>query len=160
MSRRVVLGLGNLLNRDEGFGIHAVQVLQSCIDPEYPVECVDGGVLGMNLLPLIEECSHLLVLDAIDAGQAPGSVLELKQDQIPLFAGARLSEHQLGFQEVLGIALFRGSFPPHLHLVGVQPQDLSFGIGLSPLVANSLPEVIKRAEAVLAKWESDSRMGW
>ncbi len=68
--RRVVLGLGNLLNRDEGLGVHALRELERRFDADPGVEIVDGGVLGLNLLPLVEACSHLLVLDAVDAGRA------------------------------------------------------------------------------------------
>ncbi len=150
--RKVLLGLGNLLNLDEGFGIHALRVLQEAIPASADVEFVDGGVLGMNLLPMVEESRYLLVLDAVDAGQPPGTIIELKGEQIPLFAAAKLSEHQVGFQEVLGLARFRGSLPASLHLIGVQPQDLSSGIGLSSAVASTLPEVVNRAMVVLKAW--------
>jgi hydrogenase maturation protease len=151
--RKAILGLGNLLYQDEGFGIHALQAMQEAIPASDTVEFVDGGVLGINLLPLVEESSHLLVLDAVDAGQPPGTILELKGEQIPLFTAAKLSEHQVGFQEVLGLARFRGNLPPSLHLIGVQPQDLGSGIGLSQAVAAALPEVVNRAMATLKAWQ-------
>ncbi len=150
--RKVVLGLGNLLNRDEGFGIHALQALVQRQISGLQVEYIDGGVLGMNLLPLVEECSHLLVIDAIQAGSAPGTIIELDGQEIPLFAGIKLSEHQVGFQEVLGVASFRDRFPEHLHLVGVQPEDLSLGLGLSQPAETALNEVIERAQQVLLSW--------
>src|SRR5512139_995020 len=105
--RKAILGLGNLLYQDEGFGIHALRVLQEAIDVPGDIEFVDGGVLGMNLLPLVEESSHLLVLDAVNASQPPGTIVELKAEQIPLLTATKLSEHQVGFQEVLGLARFR-----------------------------------------------------
>jgi hydrogenase maturation protease len=151
--RKAILGLGNLLNLDEGFGIHALRAMQEAIPASDDVEFVDGGVLGMNLLPLVEESSYLLVLDAIDAGQPPGTIIELKGEQIPLFTAAKLSEHQVGFQEVLGLARFRGNLPMNLHLIGVQPQDMSSGIGLSSAVASTMPEVVKRAMATLKAWQ-------
>ena len=150
--RKSILGLGNLLYQDEGFGIHALRAIQQAVPVPEEVEFVDGGVLGMNLLPLVEECSHLLVLDAVDAGQPPGTVLELRGEQIPLFAAARLSEHQVGFQEVLALARFRGNLPANLHLIGVQPQDLRSGIGLSQAVVSPLPEVVNRAATMLKGW--------
>ena len=150
--RKAILGLGNLLYQDEGFGIHALRAIQEALPILEDVEFVDGGVLGMNLLPLVEESSHLLVLDAIDAGQPPGTILELKDEKIPLFAAARLSEHQVGFQEVLGLARFRGNLPANLHLIGVQPQDLNSGIDLSQAVASALPEVVDRAMVTLKAW--------
>ncbi len=152
MQRKVVLGLGNYLARDEGFGIHALEALQAHLETHVPAEWVDGGVLGLDLLSLVEDCSHLLVLDAVDAGQPAGTVIELQDRDIPLFNGVKLSEHQVGFQEVLGLALFRDHFPAHLSLVGVQPADLSAGIGLSPAVEAALPQVLDRAADVLRGW--------
>ncbi len=151
-SRKVILGLGNILNRDEGFGIHALQVLQEKVGLPPDVELVDGGVLGMNLLPLVESCSHLLVLDAVDAGLAPGTLVEWQDRQIPLYSGTKLSEHQVSFQEVLGLALFRDAFPNKLHLIGVQPGDVSIGIGLSQAVQAALPDAIDSAKFILDSW--------
>ncbi len=150
--RKVVLGLGNILNRDEGMGVHAVKALEAQIGDLAGVEWVDGGVLGMNLLMLIEECSHLLVLDAADARQPPGTLIQLRREQIPLYAGIKMSQHQVTFQEVLGLANIRGKLPPHLHLIGIQPADLSIGLGLSPEVAAILPEMNEQALVILNQW--------
>ena len=150
--RRVVLGLGNILNRDEGVGVHALRVLEARLGPDADAELVDGGVLGLNLLPLVEDCSHLLVLDAVDAGRPPGTVVELARDEIPLFAGVKLSEHQITFQEVLGLAAIRSTLPPSLHLVGAQPSDLEIGLDLSPPLAEALPRIADRALALLSAW--------
>ncbi len=152
--RKIVLGLGNLLNCDEGVGVYALRQLaarQASAVSE--VEYLDGGTLGLNLLPLVEESSHLLLLDAVSAGQPPGTVVELHRDEIPLYSGVKLSQHQLTFQEVLGLALFRGKLPDHLYLIGVQPDDLSIGVELSPCVAEALPQLLERAETVLRAWK-------
>jgi hydrogenase maturation protease len=151
--RKMVLGLGNILNRDEGVGVHALRALEAQLGRQASVELVDGGVLGLNLLPLVEECSHLLILDAVDAGQAPGRLVELERDEIPLYSGVKLSQHQVTFQEVLALAKIRDGLPPHLRLVGVQPADLSIGLELSPTVAAALPQVVERAGAILRGWE-------
>jgi len=150
--RKVVLGLGNLLFSDEGFGIQAVQTLHAQQGTQFQVEWVDGGVLGLNLLPLVEECSHLLVLDAVDAGQPGGTLVEMARDEIPLYTGVKMSEHQVGFQEVLAIARLRERYPTFLYLVGVQPADLSVGIGLSPAVTAALPAAVQRGVEILRYW--------
>jgi hydrogenase maturation protease len=152
-TRRVVLGLGNVLYGDEGFGIHALHNLSTHLS-EYPgIEWVDGGVLGLDLLPLVESCSHLLVLDALNAYLPSGTVVELNKDQIPLYSGIKLSEHQLGFQEVLGLAAFRGRLPEHLHLIGVQPAHLEVGTNLSPKVVEAIPRVRSLTDRVLSDWD-------
>ncbi len=150
--RRVVLGLGNTLNGDEGLGVYALEPLRARLGERGDIELLDGGVLGMDLLPLVESCSHLLLLDAVDTGSPPATVTELRGEEIPLFARLKLSLHQLGFQEVLQFASVRGKLPDHLGLVGAQPADLSIGVGLSPGVAAALPEIADRAMAILEEW--------
>ena len=152
-TRKVVLGLGNTLNRDEGLGVQALKLLDAQLGEQSDYELLDGGVLGLNLLMIVEECSHLLILDAVNVGKPAGTVVELTKEQIPLFAGVKLSQHQITFQEVLGLANIRGYLPEHLHLVGIQPEDISVGIDLSPKIANALPEVATRAISVLRLWK-------
>jgi hydrogenase maturation protease len=152
MNRKVVLGLGNILNTDEGAGVEALSHLQAALGPSPAVELLDGGTLGLDLLPIVEDCSHLLILDAVNAGQSPGVVVELERDEIPLYSGVKLSEHQVSFQEVLGLAALRGLLPAKLHLIGVQPQTLAPGVGISPTVHAALPAMTLRALAVLSRW--------
>jgi hydrogenase maturation protease len=104
-------------------------------------------------LPVVESAAHLLLLDAVNAGLPPGTIVELRRDEIPLFTGVKMSQHQITFQEVLGLASIRGKLPEHIHLVGVQPADLSIGVGLSGPVKNVLPELVKGAKQVLRRWE-------
>jgi hydrogenase maturation protease len=150
--RVIVLGLGNTLNRDEGLGVHALKALELSLGAASQVELIDGGVLGLNLLPLVEECSHLLLLDAVNVGQAPGTLVELSREQIPLYAGVKMSEHQITFQEVLGLANIRGKLPEHLHLIGAQPADLGIGVELSPEILALVPEMVARATPILREW--------
>ena len=151
--RKVVLGLGNTLNRDEGLGVQALKLLDAQFSAQTEFELLDGGVLGLNLLMIVEECSHLLILDAVNVGKAPGTVAELKKEEIPLYAGVKLSQHQITFQEVLGLANIRGYLPQNLHLVGIQPEDISVGLELSDCVRTALPEVVSRAINVLEQWK-------
>jgi hydrogenase maturation protease len=150
--RKVVLGLGNTLNRDEGLGVHCLEPLRKRIGGGSGLEILDGGVLGMSLLPLVESCSHLLLLDAVDIGAPPGTVAELSRGEIPLFARLKLSLHQVGFQEVLEFAGIRDRLPGRLHLIGAQPFDLSIGVGLSPEIESVVPAIVDRALGILGEW--------
>jgi len=152
-NRKVVMGLGNTLNRDEGLGVQALKLLDAQLGEQADFELLDGGVLGLNLLMIVEECSHLLILDAVNVGKPAGTVVELTKEQIPLYAGVKLSQHQITFQEVLGLANIRGFLPEHLHLVGIQPKDISIGLELSPIIENALPEIVIRARKVLENWK-------
>jgi hydrogenase maturation protease len=106
----------------------------------------------MNLLMLVEECSHLLILDAVDARKLPGTLIELRREDIPLYTGIKLSEHQVTFQEVLGFASIRGKLPEHLHLIGAQPADLSIGLELSTAIDDIMPEILACSKRILIEW--------
>ena len=150
--RKIILGIGNLLNTDEGVGIHAIRALQQqSLVGDFEIE--DGGTLGLNLLPLIEESSHLIVLDAIDGHKEPGTLIELTRDEVRLFSTIKMSQHQLLFQEVLALAQVRGHLPEHLTLIGIQPQDLQVGVDLSPTVAMVLQRLVARAEEIAQEWQ-------
>ena len=148
-----VLGVGNLLRTDEGVGVHAVRALADRHRQDMPeVEFLDGGTLGLSLLPYVEGAASLLLLDAVDFGKPPGTVSELEGDSIPRFAGIMLSEHQITLQEVLGLAQIRGRLPNRMMLIGMQPADLETGDSLSATVSATLPEMLAKAEATLRSW--------
>lgn len=151
-NRKIVLCLGNTLNGDDGLGVHCLDPLRERLKDSPAVDVLDGGVLGLDLLPIVEASSHLLILDAVDARRPPGTIVELAKDEIPLFSRIKLSWHQVTFQEVLELAVARGNLPAHLHLVGAQPADTSTGFGLSPVIARLVPEIVDRAVAVLKQW--------
>lgn len=150
----VVLGLGNILNQDEGAGVFALKELEKIIPEEFKdrAQLIDGGVLGMELLPYVEQATHLLIIDAVDGGFEPGRLMEYKNEEIPLFYHGRISWHQLGFQEVLAVARVRGKFPGQVHLIGVQPENTGTGLGLSPVVENSVRMMARRALDILKSW--------
>ena len=153
-TRKIVMGIGNTLNLDEGLGVHAVKMLEERLSGKAPgVEFLDGGALGLNLLPWVEEASHLLVLDAVNSRfSLPGQLMELEKDEIPLYRDIKMSDHQITFQEVLGLAKFRDLFPENLHLIGIHPVSIEIGVGMTPEVEALMPEVLERAERVLREW--------
>lgn len=151
----VVLGLGNLLNKDEGIGVHVVWEMQRRHKEEgrYPgIQLIDGGVLGMRLLPYVDDATHLILLDCVDAGKPPGTLVELAGDDIPLYTGIKVSMHQVTFQEVLGVSLARGLLPQHLYLIGMQPVSLDIGVEPTPEGKALIPQMIQRTEDILQQW--------
>jgi hydrogenase maturation protease len=154
MDRITVLGIGNLLCTDEGIGVHALRALASRLQKTMPeVDFLDGGTLGLDLLTIVEDANRLLILDAVDAGLTPTSIIELNDDAIPRYGGMKLSQHQVTFTEVLGLAQIRGNLPKRISLLGMQPADLSLGVVLSTAVAKALPAFLDRAEIVLRGWQ-------
>ena len=135
--RILVLGIGNILWADEGFGVRAVERLAEEWSFPANVTVMDGGTQGLYLLPHLETADALIVIDAIDYGLPPGSRREFRDADVPAFLGAKkMSLHQTGFQEVLASAMLLDRCPPRLILVGVQPENLEdYGGGLTATVA-------------------------
>jgi len=150
----LVLGIGNLLWADEGFGVRAVEALDAAWRFPPRVRLMDGGTQGLALLPYVRAASSLLVLDAVDFGLAPGEVCSIRDDDVPRYLGAKkISMHQTGFQEVLAAARMLGEYPERLALIGVQPMELDdYGGGLRPEVRNRMPWVVEMAVDILAGW--------
>ncbi len=138
-----ILGIGNILIRDEGFGVHCVQRLQELYQVPDNVEVLDGGTAGIMLAPFIESVDLLYVIDTVNGGGEPGSIHCFSDSDVR--AGniqGRMSPHQLGLLEILSLCQLRGEAPEQVELITVVPQDLSTGLGLSPVVEARIPEVI------------------
>jgi hydrogenase maturation protease len=150
----LVLGIGNLLYADEGFGIRAVEALHARYRFPDGVRVMDGGTQGIFLLPWVCSARRLLIFDAVDFGMAPATLKLVRGDDVPCFMGAKkVSMHQAGFQEVLSSADLTGSLPAELVLVGVQPQVLNdYGGSLTSGVRGRIDEAVELACEVLREW--------
>jgi hydrogenase maturation protease len=147
----VVLGLGNELFTDEGVGVCAARTLGDMALGD--VEVLDGGTLGLALLPEIEGRRGLLVLDAVAGdGLDAGEVLELGPDELRQPRRLLMSAHQVGVTETLGAAALMGVTPSLLAAVGMVPYSLATGYGLTPDAQRRLPEMVATALAVLDRW--------
>ena len=149
----LVLGIGNVLWADEGFGVRAVEALHERFFWPAEVSLVDGGTQGMYLLEHVCSADRVLVFDAIDYALAPGTLRVLRDDEVPVWSGTAMSLHQATFQELLSMAHLRGRFPSRLTLIGVQPQILDdLGGSLSECVRTRLDEAVALAVDELAAW--------
>jgi len=153
----VVLGIGNVLWSDEGFGVRCVEALQARYEFAPQVRLVDGGTQGLYLLPQVQQASRLLVFDAVDYGMPPGTLKVVADEEVPRFLGARkMSLHQTGFQEVLMLAQLTGRWPERVLLVGCQPEVLDdFGGSLRPVVKQALEGALQVALGHLEQWGAE-----
>ncbi len=148
----LILGIGNVLWADEGFGVRCVEKLaETKVFPEN-VQLLDGGTQGLYLLPFLEEADVLVVFDAVDYGLEPGTLKLVKDDEVPAFMGAKkMSLHQTGFQDVIATAQLMGYCPETLFLIGCQPEELEdYGGGLRDVVAAQIDPAIDVALEYLA----------
>jgi hydrogenase maturation protease len=150
-ARTVVLGLGNPLMGDDGLGLAVLARLREGWElPE--VELVDGGTWGMNLLPLIEDASQLVLLDAIRTRAPSGTVIELERDQLPRYLAHKLSPHQIDLKEVLALAELRGTLPERTVAIGAEPEAVELSTDLSPPLAGAVDAITLAVVARLGAW--------
>lgn len=150
----VVLGIGNVLWADEGFGVRCVESLQQRYQFAPQVQLVDGGTQGLYLIQHVQGASKLLIFDAIDYGLAPGTLKLVENDEVPRFMGAKkMSLHQTGFQEVLMLALLTEQYPREVLLIGCQPEELDdYGGSLRPVVRAAMEDALALGVEALCRW--------
>ncbi|MFZ4701960.1 MAG: HyaD/HybD family hydrogenase maturation endopeptidase [Candidatus Methylumidiphilus sp.] len=148
----LLLGLGNLLLRDDGLGIRALELLQDRYDLPDEVDCVDGGVLGLELMAHVEGRTHLLAIDAVQTGQAAGTLVRLEGEEIPKGLTVKLSMHQVTFADIMALSALRGTLPPRLVVWGVVPEILESGVGLTPVVEAQLGGLVNAVVGELESW--------
>lgn len=138
----VVIGLGNPLMGDDGIGLALLARLTEGWEVEPAATLVDGGTWGMNLLPTIEDAGRLILLDAINVGAAPGTVVELARHQIPRFLATKISPHQVDLRDVLAVAELRRTLPEDTIAIGLQPAVVALSEMLTPVVRDRVDEAV------------------
>ena len=136
----LVLGIGNILWADEGFGVRAVEALHQAYEFPAEVKLMDGGTQGLYLLPLVQDADILVIFDAIDYGLPAGTLKLVDDHDVPSYLGVKkMSLHQTGFQEVLALSAITGRYPTKVRLIGVQPLDLdTYGGSLTEPVRSQM----------------------
>jgi len=150
----LILGIGNILWADEGFGVRCVEAMNTAYQFGDEVVLMDGGTQGLYLLPYLEEARRLIVFDAVDYGRQPGEMVIAQDDEVPRFMGVKkMSLHQTGFQEVIACASLAGRLPESMVLIGVQPEQLEdFGGSLRDSVKAQIPRAMAVALEWLTRW--------
>jgi hydrogenase maturation protease len=148
----LVLGLGNVLLHDEGAGVWVAESLRRRLALPASVTILEGGTLGLDLLPRLDGVERLLLIDAVRLGNAPGTLTRLEGDEVPSALDHKLSTHQIGVQDLLATASLLGRAVPHVVLLGVEPECLDPGIGFSGAVAEALPRLEALVVEELRHW--------
>ncbi len=150
-ARIAVLGLGNLMRADDALGMLAVQRLRS--DPRMPpsVLLIEGGTLGLDLLHPLDGITHLLALDAVEAGVPSGTLLRFAGSDIDMIPIGK-SVHLLGFSDLIGALRLTGSAPREIVVLGIQPQVIGWGTDLTSSVDAAVPELLDAALEQIAAW--------
>jgi hydrogenase maturation protease len=164
----LALGVGNVLLRDDGVGVHAIRALERLAelgDLALPpgTSLVDGGTLGLGLLPEVSNSRAVLLIDAADLGRAPGAVEVIDGDALRQARAGHVSHcraaigQRVGVDDLLATAQLMGTLPEAVALVGVQPGEIAIGLELTELVGSALPTVVQMALDELWRLEAVTR---
>lgn len=151
----LVLGIGNILLRDEGVGVVVARRIEAAresgaIAVPPGTRIVDGGTLGLDLLPMIEDADQVVMVDAVDLRQAPGTVSVLRDESVQAALSGHVSPHQIGVGDLVAAARLMGVMPPRFTLVGIQPGVIAIGLELTEPVAAAVGVAIDLVRRELA----------
>jgi hydrogenase maturation protease len=140
---------------DDAFGSRMVELLQAKLRFPPEVSILDGGTLGLDLLPRLEGVDRLLIIDALEMDAEPGEVFRLEGEEVPRAFATKLSVHQMGVQDLLAVAELQGHLPSELVVWGVQPGTVEMGLNLSPPVAAAMDKLMAGILEELRCWGID-----
>ncbi|RMG67537.1 MAG: hydrogenase maturation protease [Nitrospirae bacterium] len=152
MKKIKVVGIGNTLMSDDGVGVFTIEELARRYDLPENVELIDGGTKGIELLPYLEGSSKLLFIDAVNFGKEPGYIGEIEKHKVAEYFQTKLSVHQIALPDMLGAGMFLGSLPEEIYLIGIQPESVEIGYGLSPTIRERLDSFIDKIVEKLRSW--------
>ncbi len=148
----LVLGIGNLLMGDDGVGVVVVQRLQKGYRFEGNVVVMDGGTLGLDLLPDLENITNLIIVDAVETGKKAGTCVRLCGQELPIALQTKVSPHQMGLKDLLAVSGLMGNSPKEMVLIGVQPGSIGLDIGLTQKVEAQLDTLVSNVLTELVNW--------
>jgi len=149
-TRVAVVGVGNILLKDEGIGIHVVRALREVIGNRTDVELIDGGTSPDALLGL-EAVPRLILVDATRGGGPPGSIYRFHPSDISVESQSITSLHQIGLLDSLKMMQLGGSQPDDIIIIGVEPKEIDWGMELSPELMQKLPQIVREVMKDVAR---------
>ncbi len=155
MANTLVLGIGNTLLGDEGIGIHAIAYLRAHFPACNNCTYLDGGTLSFPLAADISDHDNLIVIDAAQLKQSPGSVHCLEGSEMDTFLGStRRSVHEVSLLDLMDMARLTDTLPENRALIGIQPKDIGWSEQPSTEAGKSIPEAAAHVIRLIGKWQS------
>lgn len=148
----ILLGVGNILLTDEGLGVHVVNEMRKEYTFTPEISIIDGGTMGMELLSYMRGMKKLLLVDAVNGGEEPGTVYEFPHKDMETYFTDHISVHEVGMQDILRIRALQDNPLEDAMVIGVEPESLDIGLAVSDTVKNVLPDVKQRIIGVLKAW--------
>lgn len=136
-----MLGLGNILLKDDGIGVHILNRLREKRMPK-GIDLVDGGTAGMDAVYGMGRIDNLIIVDAVRCGKRPGTLYRLRAEYFASAPCEALSLHQIGVYETLSIMKRQGTLPPNVVILGIEPKDITWGLSLSDSLQKKLDSLV------------------
>lgn len=147
----LVLGLGNLLCGDDGAGVVAVERLRAQWKAPEGALVLDGGTLGLSLLPYLQQARTVILVDAVSADAPVGTLVRVTGDEVGRAAAHRLSPHQVGVADLLDGARLLGGYPEAITIVGVVPGAIELSVERTREVEARIDDLVAAVVAEAAR---------
>lgn len=147
------MGVGNTLLQDDGIGIHVTESLKALQAPSPGLDILDGGTIGLSLLPEIEDADAVIIVDASEIGERPGAMRIFRNQEIDqLLSGKRRTVHEVALADLFAAAGIRGRLPAERVLIAIQPASTDWGMEPTPEVKASIPLACEAIISLTGKW--------
>ena len=150
-----VVGIGNIIMQDEGFGVRCAEYLQKITDYPDFVQIIDGGTLGMDLMPYIAGTKKLLLIDAMNIYAPVDSFHSFTGDELNAYFKDKISVHDLGVNDMLAVLKLTDNPIEEVVVMGVKPEVVSMGLDMTEKIAEKVPEVAQKAKELVDKWVAE-----
>ena len=153
----LVMGVGNTLQQDDGIGIHVTESLKNTLPPDSGLEIIDGGTIGLSLLPEIEDADAVIIVDASEMGEAPGTLRIFHNQEIDRqISGKRRTVHEVALGDLFSAAAIRGRSPEKRALIALQPACTDTGLEPTAEVQAAIPEACEAITTLSNRWRHEA----
>jgi hydrogenase maturation protease len=143
MKSTAVIGIGNLLLRDDGFGVHIVKELEKQrFNEKYDVQLIDGGTYIFDLIDVFVKNQKVVIIDSLKGGHNAGTVYKISSEEMGKHITAKTSLHDVQILDLIKDINLMGHFPEVI-IIGVEPAEIYFDMELSPIIKSQIPKVIE-----------------
>ena len=150
------MGVGNTLLKDDGIGVHVTQALKTSHDPQAEFKIIDGGTIGLSLLPEIEDADAIIIVDASEIGEPPGSIRIFHNQEIDQqLSGKKKTVHEVALADLFSAAEIRGKCPADRALIAIQPASTDWGLEPTPDVEAAIPRACAAINTITASWRNE-----
>lgn len=153
----LVMGIGNTLLQDDGIGVHVTELFKSSQQPNPNLEVLDGGTIGLSLLPEIEDADAVIIVDAAEIGEPPGTMRIFHNQEIDLqLAGKKKTVHEVALSDLFSAAAIRGRCPARRALIAIQPACTDLGLKPTPAVQAAIPGACSAITTMTRRWRNEA----